>query len=107
MKYQALLRQVSINVREQILRGGGDIRYEAAAAALFDAIAEKRNFNTSLAAISEKVSDIIEAWDIRCISRLRNLFPEAFPKTLRKGKLYAEYDENADWCVFSDHLIEV
>ena len=42
--------------------------------------------------------DIIMNWDIRCASKLRDLF--GFPPSLNKGILVAEYDEDGDWAIF-------
>jgi len=49
--------------------------------------------------------EVVQNWDIRCIGRLREIFPNYFPKTLQKGKLVAEYDDNGDWCLFVDKTI--
>lgn len=43
--------------------------------------------------------DTVMNWDIRCIGKLRELFPEIFPKTLLKGHLILEYGEDG-WEVF-------
>ena len=55
------------------------------------------------AAIQEAAKDEIcrrvDSWDIRGVGRLRELAPEAFPKSLRTGRLVATLDERGDWCV--------
>ena len=43
---------------------------------------------------------IIENWDVRMVGRLRDLFPQHFPHSLRKGQLVCEYDEQGDWAVY-------
>ena len=43
---------------------------------------------------------IVQNWDIRMIGKLREIFPYHFPKTLQKGNLVAEYDEDGDWAIF-------
>lgn len=41
----------------------------------------------------------VMAWDIRCVGRLRDVFPDAFPRSLRKGTLTCYMDDKARWCV--------
>ena len=43
--------------------------------------------------------ETIMAWDIRCVSKLRELFPEYFPSSLKKGNLICDMDEKGNWCV--------
>jgi hypothetical protein len=50
-------------------------------------------------AYAAEVRKCIEAWDIRCVGSLRDLFPWAFPPSLLKKPLTAEYDDQGDWCV--------
>lgn len=50
---------------------------------------------------AEKAYDIVMNWDIRCVGRLRELFPWAFPPSLSKGDLiaYQVDNGNSDWVV--------
>lgn len=52
-------------------------------------------------AYADKAWDIIQAWDVRCVSSLRELFPRCFPASLRTGGLvcYMADNENSDWMV--------
>ena len=50
-------------------------------------------------AYAAQVRKRIEDWDIRAVGRLRDLFNAAFPPSLRKCPLIAEYDENGDWVI--------
>jgi hypothetical protein len=107
MKYEIIKERVACLVFSAIERGGmygvgGANKYEAAVAAMFNAIAERQSFDASLKELAGKAYDVIMAWDIRMVGRLRELFPEFFPKSLSKGKLVAEYDEQGDWVIFID-----
>lgn len=44
--------------------------------------------------------EVIQNWDVRCVGRLRELFPQHFPPSLSKGSLVCEYDEQGDWAVY-------
>jgi hypothetical protein len=48
---------------------------------------------------ADKAYEIIMNWDIRCINRLRDLFPSYFPKSLMKGELIIDFTDN--WYVFT------
>lgn len=96
MKYDKLKKQVAGVVCSSIHQMRHD---EANIAALLDCVAEKRKFYTSLNALEALVRERILAWDIRLVGKLRDLFPGAFPKTLRKGLLICDYSEQGDWCV--------
>ena len=41
----------------------------------------------------------VMAWDVRSVEGLRRRFPELWPKSLSKGVLIADQDENSNWCV--------
>lgn len=51
-----------------------------------------RGFGQVRRVYADKVRERIEAWDIRAVGRLRELFPAEFPKSLRSGPLVVEYD---------------
>ena len=103
MKYEIIKRRIAIDVGATILRGGdmgGGIRaYEAAITAVFDSIAERRPYKESIGALADKVVTIINNWDVRQVGRLRELFPDSFPKSLSKGQLFADYDEQGNWAI--------
>ncbi len=44
--------------------------------------------------------NVIDNWDVRMVGKLREIFPQHFPKSLSKGKLICEYDEAGDWAVY-------
>lgn len=50
---------------------------------------------------AEQAYDKVMNWDIRCAGKLRELFPEYFPPSLRKGQLvcYVADNPNSDWGV--------
>lgn len=50
----------------------------------------------------DHIEEIIDKWDIRSVGRLRDLFPEAFPKNLRTGRIHAYINERGDWVVEPD-----
>lgn len=49
---------------------------------------------------ADKAYDVIMDWDVRCVGRLRELFPRNFPPSLLQGVLVCEYGEGAEWEVF-------
>lgn len=49
---------------------------------------------------ADKAWEVVMNWDIRQVHKLRELFPESFPRSLRGKSLVAEYDEDGDWCVY-------
>ena len=105
MKYETILKRVAGDVHAIIMRGGivaigGSKQYDAAVAAMFNAVAERVRFDDSLKALADRAADIILAWDVRMVGKLRELFPDQFPKSLQKGKLTADYDDDGDWAVF-------
>lgn len=52
-------------------------------------------------AYAEKACEIVMKWDVRCVIKLRELFPQHFPPSLSKGQLlcYMADNKNADWMV--------
>jgi hypothetical protein len=105
MKYEIIKEQVAREVFSAIERGGmygvgGANPYEAAVAAMFHSVAERQPFDVSLKELAGKAHNVVMAWDVRMVGKLRDLFPGFFPKSLSKGKLVAEYDEAGDWVVF-------
>lgn len=45
--------------------------------------------------------NVVQKWDIRMAGKLRELFPDYFPKSLKNGKLVAEYDDDGDWSILA------
>lgn len=106
MKYEIIKERVACLVFTAIEQGGmygvgGANKYEAVVAAVFHSVAERQPVAVSLKELAGKAYDIVMAWDVRMVGKLRELFPEFFPKSLSKGKLIAEYDEQGDWVVFT------
>jgi len=54
---------------------------------------------SSFKAYAAKAWEVIQNWDIRSASRLRDLFPGTFPRSLSKGNLKAFYDDQGDWSI--------
>lgn len=76
--------------------------YDAQAAAMMDAIAERRTVQESAADLADRCHKLIMSWDVRAVPRLRDLFPTSFPKSLRTGRLgaYMEDSRNSHWIVY-------
>lgn len=97
MKYEQVKERVARGVYTQVL----ELRDQNAATyALMDAVAERRPHRASLQVFADKCYEIIMAWDVRCVGKLRELFPGYFPPSL-KGPLEAGYDADGDWAVWS------
>lgn len=77
----------------------GRTGYIFPAEAMLDAIAERRSLWSSVDALRALIAKRILAWDVRACSRLRELFPQAFPPGLRHGPLTAFLDEAGDWVI--------
>lgn len=104
MKYEALKARVAGDVYAAVAhnRSPGSnpsLGMDAAAAALFDSIAERRPFEASRRELAEKCLHVVMAWDVRMVGKLRELFPDSFPPTLRTGSLVAVLDDAGDWIV--------
>lgn len=56
---------------------------------------------------AEKAWEVIQNWDIRSAERLRTLFPQYWPPSLRKGKLHAELVDRSDGMDSDWHLVLV
>ena len=106
MKWEKVKRFVATNVYDMIIQGR-DWK-NTCPIILIDLIKSEIDLNkvkgeTSLHGrifklYADYAEKIIMNWDIRRAESLRKLFE--FPKSLQKGKLVAEYDEDGDWCVF-------
>lgn len=104
MRYETIKQRAADHAAAGILR---TFRYgpfneqsaRAAAAMLFDSVAERRPVADSAEALAQHCRRVIDAWDVRCVGRLRELYPEAFPATLRRGPLVAEITDDGEWHV--------
>lgn len=92
MRYERIKATVARSVYSQIIQHRSE-NCAAEMAAMFDAVAEKRPFGVSLQVLADRCYDIIMNYDVRCVGKLRELFPGHFPATLRKGQLIAVYDD--------------
>ena len=105
MKWETIKTQVADTVCDALTRGGlsGGVKPESGevlAAALFDSMAERRPWRESVDDMARLVRERIEAWDVRCVGKLRELFPYAFPASLRTGPLVADCDhDDGEWRV--------
>ena len=104
MKYELLKERIAAEVCAA-LRSPAPFSpgMDVAIAALFDSQAEHREFEKSHEALIRTVHYRIMRWDVRCVGRLRELFPDLFPKPLRKGPLWADYDNDGDWSIWVQH----
>jgi hypothetical protein len=104
VKYELLKARVAADLRTALERGlshGSLNTGEAIIAAVFDSIAERRPLEVSLDALIERTMSIVMNWDVRCVGKLRELFPDSFPKNLRTGSLvaYENDDDGSEWYV--------
>lgn len=104
MKYETLKENVARDVYAAIAHGRAphsnpSLSMEACAAVMFDAIAERRPFDVSRKALAEKCLAIVLAWDVRMVGKLRELFPDSFPRNLKTGVMVCDYDDAGDWIV--------
>lgn len=67
--------------------------------ALQDAHAERRDWWTSHDELQLLIRKRIAAWDVRLVGKLRELFPQAFPRALRTKNLVAYLNDNSDWII--------
>lgn len=102
MKWETLKHQVACEVRQSIIKCWGIYPFEI----LCDIVS--CNFETLKGKVSEEVLtsyadkayERIMEWDIRCVGKLRELFPSNFPHSLRKGALKIDQNEKGDWIVY-------
>lgn len=105
MNYETLKRRMADDVAASVLRAtnyGGIDAGALIAAVVFDAIAERRPVRESSEALAAECRRIVMNWDIRCVGKLRELFPTSFPRSLRSGPLLAEFNDGGDWVVSVD-----
>jgi hypothetical protein len=61
--------------------------------------------NDMLAEIEAEAHKIVDAWDVRCVGKLIELFPEALPKKYQKAKFDIDMDDDGDWNIcFRDSM---
>lgn len=53
---------------------------------------------------ADKAWDVVQNWDVRCVGRLRDLFPQHFPPSLLKGNLVACYDQDGEWSIAAQQI---
>ena len=107
MKWETLKQRVAAEVRTSIMNGADYWRYKEGAsepgwiAALRMSIAERRKWRDCIPELADAAYNRIMAWDVRCVGTLRELFPDAFPKSLRQGHLLAYMQDSKDnpWVV--------
>lgn len=102
MKYDTLRARVAADVAHAVRNCctvGPIYGPDVMTAALFDGMAEKRRVWESLEALAAECTRIVMAWDVRMVGKLRDLFPDSFPRNLRTGPLRADYDEAGNWVV--------
>ena len=57
-------------------------------------------------AAKDEICRRLDSWDIRAVGRLRDLIPEAFPRSLRNCTLVCLMDEEGCWCVVPGRAAE-
>ena len=100
MKYETIKKQVARNVYTQVFQCGAGWNEILVDLIHFEKPIPPRQAIKDCANLAY---DRIMNWDIRCIGKLRELFPDYFPKSLLKGDLILEYGENG-WEVFKGSL---
>lgn len=98
MKWDKVKKHVAANLYTVISQGRDT---ELLTTMLIDMISSEE-FQLSRDAFpvyADKAVEVVMAWDIRCVGQLRDLFPWAFPVSLRKGGLVIAYDSDEDWAV--------
>lgn len=103
MKWDKIKKRVADGVYEHITTSRD---WETSAVILVDLIAAERPGPGPLSSLKRayaaKAEEVIKAWDVRAVARLRSLFPGDFPPSLREGRLIAGYDEAGDWAVWKE-----
>ena len=99
MKWDALKKRVASELYTSVMHGAltGEILADLA----ITGFREKRGRDRgqTIQAYANAVYEQVIAWDIRCVGRLRDLFPNSFPRTLRKGVLCGWQDDTGTWNV--------
>lgn len=100
MKWEKIKKSVAGYVYDQIVQGRDWVTMTAI---LLDATMGPRPGEALVSSLrrvyAEKAIEIIDGWDIRQVGRLRELFPDGFPSSLRRGTLVADHDARGDWQV--------
>lgn len=99
MRWNTVKKRVADEVYTGILHNS--FNYDAVAATLMDAVAECRTVRESAADLAFRCHEIIMNWDVRSVGRLRDLFPQYFPHSLKRGplKAYMEDCDGSPWVV--------
>lgn len=102
MKWNKIKDAVAGGLRQQIICSVGDVAGFALVdliASNFEAVRIMRetrkdvHWHAVMELYAAEAEKVIDAWDIRAIGRLRDLFPGHFPPSLSKGRLVAFYDD--------------
>jgi hypothetical protein len=73
-------------------------------AVLAHSLSHNVDFSKASKEVEAAAVKAVDNWDIRGAERLRAIFPEAFPESLREGKLIAYMrDSDAEWVVEVNH----
>ena len=98
MKWELIKKNVARNVCSSIYEPA---TFEVMANILIDSMASEMPVSRNkLKDYADKVYDVIMSWDIRGAERLRELFPNDFPKKLSKGELVGYMGEDGFWHIF-------
>lgn len=99
MKFETLKKKVADDVRKRIMRGLGweNILLDLVASGF--AAKKDTKKGKAIEAYADKAHEAIMNFDVRCVGKLRELFPESFPRSLSKGALVCGYDDNLNWVV--------
>ena len=98
MKYETLLNTVAADVHHSI-RNSAWMANDTAVAALFAAAMAPAPAHATIRHLADEANKIVLRWVVRAIGRLRELVPKSFPRSLRSGRLVADYDQNGDWVI--------
>lgn len=104
MKWETLQKRLAIEVSQNTRHLGNfeNILLDLVACN-FETKRDKSN-SECISSYEKAVYDRIMAWDIRCVGKLRELFPHNFPNSLKNGNLSCYIDHIGDWCVVKGEL---
>ena len=103
MKWDKILRNIAADVRAAVLHMTGDtigIILADLVASYYQVLRDEgKTHREAVEIYADKAYDHVMEWDIRACGRLRDLFPQFWPKSLM-GELVAEYDDDGDWALY-------
>ena len=99
MKWETLQKKVATDVSNSVITSHNFSSITLDLVACNFETHKNKNTYQVIKSYADEVYKRIMSWDIRLVGKLRDLFPEYFPRSLRKGNLNLFIDESGDWCV--------